>query len=270
MVAVVAGVLVVALVVAGGVALFGGSTNNVSPSSAGPVSPAAVALLRSALQAADHAGSVHYVSTSSASGKGGGTQKTVGDAGPNEGEQVITTGSQRFTVLVIGTACYVKGNAAALEDQLGLAPSIAVAHAQQWISLVQSDEPYAAVYAAVDFAQAISDNITIVPHQVTTAPAVHGRRVKAIVGTIEPEQIAGQTFAPNGTATLDVSAGASPLPVRYVQQGTFDGQQTRASITFSGWGESITVVAPAGPVPYATLASGSGGVSPTTGSTFFA
>jgi lipocalin len=240
-----------------GAAVFSGSSTTASPPSTTPTSGAASQLLRSAVAAAGRVNAFHYVSTSTVSGPQGGTQKTIGDAGADSGRQVITAGKQKFTVLVVGTACYFKGNAAALVANLGLPTSLASAHAGQWISLARTDAPYASVYAAVTASSAISDNVTIVPQEQLPTTKVDGREVQTITGAIAPVRIAGQTEAPKGTASLAVRASAPHLPVRYTQQGTDDNARSETTVTFSRWGESVDITAPSGAVSYASLGSGS-------------
>jgi hypothetical protein len=245
-----------------GVAVFGGSTSNVS-SPKSTVSPAARQLLRSALAAAGQVNAFHYVSTSSVTGPQGGTQKTVGDAGAASGRQVITVGNQKFTVLVIGAACYLKGNAAALVANLGLPSSLATTYAGRWISLTKSDPPYASVYAAVTARSAITDNITIVPESQSTPTHLAGRRVQTVTGAIAPIRIAGQLNNPKGTATLAVRATSPHLPVRYTEQGTLDHEKNMSTITFSRWGEAVHLTAPSGAVAFASIGTGPGS-TPTT------
>jgi hypothetical protein len=255
-------ILVLALAAGGGVAVFSGSSTPTTPSNPStPGSPAARQLLRSALQAAGRVNSFHYVSLSSLSGPQGGAQKTVGDAGPDSGRQVITAGGQKFTVEVIGTACYLKGNAAALTGNLGFSAPLAAAHAGQWISLAPTDGPYATVYAAVTAHSAIVDNITVIPHDELATTTVAGRRVQTVTGPIAPVTIAGQsTPTPKGTATLAVRAAAPHLPVRYTERGTLNRQQSSSSVSFTGWGEAVHITAPTGAVPYASIGAGSGTV----------
>jgi hypothetical protein len=264
-------IVVVALVGAGiGVALGGGSSSNPSPTSSTP-NPAATGaarqLLRSALAAAGGINAFHYVATSTVSGGSGYSQRTVGDAGPTSGKQVITIGAQRFTVIVVGTACYLKGNASALVANLGLSSAQAAAHAGQWISLAKTDAPYASVYAAVTAPSAIADNVTITATTVLAPSTVDGRRVQTVTGTIAPTRIAGQTIAPKGTASLAVRASSPHLPVRYVEEGTQDHQKSSSTVTFSRWGEAVAVTAPANAVAYSSLGVGSGSIPTTPGGT---
>ena len=245
-----------------GVAIFGGSNSTVS-SGTSKVSPSASRLLRSSLASARKVDSFHYVSSSTLGGAQGGTQKTVGDAGPDQGKQVISAGNQRFTVLVVGRACYLKGNAAALVANLGLTSTTATAYAGQWISLAQSDGPYASVYAAVTAGSALADNITVVPTGQLPPTKVAGRRVETVTGSIAPIRIGGQLEAPKGTATLAVRVTTPHLPVRYTERGTLNREPTTTTVTFDHWGETVDVTAPAHAVSYASLGAGSG-TTPTT------
>jgi hypothetical protein len=263
---VVIAIVVVALVAAiTGVFVSGGSNSTTPTQKNTAISPAARQLLQSALSAAGQVNSFHYVATSTVSGPNGYTQKTIGDAGPDSGQQDITVGAQKFTVLVVGTACYLKGNAAALTTNLGLSSVAATAHTGQWISLARTDGPYASVYAAVTAPSALADNITITPENQLPPTKVDGRRVVTISGAIAKVHIAGQTIAPKGTAALAVRSAAPHLPVRYTENGTVNSQQTVSSFSFSHWGKAVHVTAPSGAVPYASLPTGSGSVpsSPT-------
>ena len=254
--------LVLALVLAGGgVAVFvGGSNTTVTNPSKTAISPAARQLLQSALSAARRVNAFHYVATSSLSGSQGFSQKTIGDAGPSSGRQDITVAGQKFTVLVVGQACYLEGNAAALTANLGLSSASATAHAGQWISLAQSDAPYASVYAAVTAPSALADNITVKPQSQLPAGRVDGRRVQIVSGAIAPITIGNQTQAPKGTATLAVRASSPHLPVRYTERGTQGRQTSRSTVTFGRWGEAVSITAPSGAVTYASLGVGSGAV----------
>jgi hypothetical protein len=258
---VVIAIVVAALVAAiTGLVVSGGSTTTAPPPPSTPVSPAARQLLQSALAAAHQVNSFHYVATSSSTGPNGATQRTVGVAGPDSGQQDITSGSQKFTVLVVGTACFLKGNAAALTANLGVSATVASAHAGQWISLAPTDAPYASVYAAVTARSALADNVTIVPEHQLAPSKIAGRRVVTISGSITKVTIAGQTIALKGTATLAVRSAAPHLPVRFRESGTEAGQRSVSTFTFSRWGAPVNLTAPTGAVPFASLPVGSGTV----------
>ena len=259
MVTVVVIVLVVALILAGAsAAIFvGGSNTTVSNPSKAASSPAARELLQSALAAARRMNAFHYVATSSLSGTQGFTQKTIGDAGPTSGRQIITVAKQKFTVLVVGKACYLKGNAAALMANLGLDATQAAAQSEKWISLASTDAPYASVYAAVTAPSALTDNITVKPQSQLPAGRVDGRRVQTVTGAIAPLTIGGQTQTLKGTASLAVRASTPHLPVRYTERGNQKRQTSQSTVTFNRWGEAVHITAPSDAVSYASL-----GVSP--------
>jgi hypothetical protein len=263
-------IIVVLALAGGGVAVVTESSTTVAPTPSTATSPAARDLLHSALQAAGKIDSFHYVASSSLAGPNGGSSRTVGDAGPDSGRQVITSGTQKFTVLVIGSACYLKGNASALVANLNFSASDAVTHASQWISLARTDTPYASVYAAVTAPAAINENITVVPQGQLPPTTVGGRRVQTVTGAIGAVKIPGEapTATPKGTATLVVRATAPHLPVRYTEQGTLSGQRSSDTVSFSKWGEPVRITTPSGAIPWAQVGAGSGPVPPTPGGTF--
>ncbi|MGA2036921.1 MAG: hypothetical protein ABSH04_04980 [Acidimicrobiales bacterium] len=245
----VAVVLMLGLLAGGGWVLFGRSSSS-----------SARTVLDRSLAKARAVGSFHYVSVSNGTN---GTFTTIGDAGRNSGKQEITTsdssGTASFTVLVVGSACYFRGDSLAMRENLGVDAAVAQAHAQQWISLSPSDAPYASVYAAVDTHDALSDNITFKPQQLGST-TVGGRKLQTVSGAIEP--VTGQTKPVTGTATLEVSA-ASNLPVRYTERGTSDGQSMSVSMTFSGFGEKVSESAPPGALAFSSLGGTGGGSSST-------
>lgn len=246
MLLVVALVVIVGLLAAGGVALITGTGSN---------SASAAALKTQSLKAAKAVGSFHYVSTSKA---GGQTQTTVGYAGPDDGTQVITAGNQRFTVVVVGTACYFKGNAVAMEQELDVSDSVANAHAQQWVSLTQTDLPYASVYAAVTASSALTDNIAFKAQRQVGDATVDGQAVEGVQGPPATQPNLGVTKV-TGTVTMYVRSATPHLPVSYRDIGTSDGQSLSFSITFNNWGKRVAVSAPAGAVTYASLGGPTGG-----------
>jgi hypothetical protein len=247
-------VVVVGLIVSGTVVLVTGSGSSSSaPSLGAPASPAAQRLLRLSLGAARRAGSFHYVSSFTSQGV---SQHTIGDAGPASGRQVITIGTHTFTVLVIGSACYFRGDANALSSQLGLSSAAAAAHSGQWIALAPTDGPYAAVYAAVTAPSALADNIAFKPQRDLGTSTVSGRRVHTIIGAMTNVSVNGQTQQARGNAELDTAPSTPRVPVRYTEQGTIDKQAAAFTMIFSHWGEPVTVVAPPGALSFSSLGPG--------------
>jgi hypothetical protein len=231
----------------------------------GPSSSAAARtarlLVRAALKSTIDGGSFHYVSTFTSQGQ---TQTTVGDAGVSSGKQVITIGSDSFSVLVIGTACYFQGDARQMVDQLGLPLSIATPHAGQWISLAPGDLPYQSVYAAVTTHSALDDNIAFAPHQESGTSTRAGYRVLGITGPMTSQFVDGALQRAKGTASLYITASRPHLPVQYTEDGKIDKVASKLVMTFSRWGEAVSVTAPRAAVTYLSLGGGNG-TTPTTG-----
>jgi hypothetical protein len=259
-------VVVVALLAVGGVALFSGSSNSgssVAPKASAPVSPAAKKQLNAALAAAESAGSFHYVSKTTGSD---GDATTIGVAGRNSGLQQITTtsstnGPASFTVVVVGSTAYFRGDANAIEQNLGLSSSVATQYANDWISLVSSDGAvYSSVYAAVTAHDALTQNIAFKPQQLGTATSA-GRTLNTVTGSLLPINVPGQGPQDfTGTGTLWVSP-KTQRPVRYEEHGTSQGQTSTTTMTFSRYGAPVSESAPSGAVAFSSINSsgGSGG-----------
>jgi hypothetical protein len=269
-----AALVVVGLLSWGGVELFGGSNTSGSTaqsSSSAPVSPAARRAMAAAITAAEAAGSFHYVSSSTTTANGATiTSTTVGDAGRNSGRQDITTkdpvnGSAAFTVLVVGTTAYFRGDATALAENLNLSASVASQHANQWISLQPSDgSVYSSVYAAVTVHDALAENISVKPQNLSTT-TVGTRTIHIVSGALNPVTIPGQgTQRVDGTGSLQIVA-RTRLPVHYQQSGTSgsgsSAQRTSFTMSFSAYGKPVSVTAPQGAVPYSSIGGSSGGSS---------
>jgi hypothetical protein len=230
---------------------------------------AARSLLARALADARAAGSFHYVSTSrSSSGSAKLTQVTVGDAGGTEGRQAITVNGDRFRVLVVGATSYFQGDAVAMAESLGVPASVAEAHAGQWISLVSGDSPYQSVTAAVTTSSALEDNVTFRATEELAPSKLDGRLVQGLEGPMQA--VDGQQA--HGTATLYVTTGRRPVPVRYVERGTVGKGSSRGpldfTLSFSAWAEPVSVPAPAGATSFASLGV-SGGAPSGPGPTLF-
>ena len=251
-------VLAVVILVAASVSLIVTSGSK----SATTDSAAARGLARTALASTIDGGSFHYVSRFAQ--KGQKSQTTVGDAGMSTGRQVITIGSDSFTILVNGAACYFQGDANQMEEQLGLPSAIATAHAGQWISLAPGDLPYPSVYVAVTTRSAIKSNIAFTPRHESGKSKRAGYRVLGITGPMVNQVVSGQLERAKGTANLYVTTSRPHLPVQYTENGTVNKVKSSLVMTFSRWGEPVHVTAPKGAVTYDSLGIGNG-TTPSTG-----
>ncbi len=223
-------------------------------------------------RAAVRSGSFHYVSTSRFTDSSGSSNMvTVGDAGKTSGSQQITAGQDTFTIYVVGTGVYFKGNAAALGDQLGLTASAAASNAGRWISLAPSDAPTPAVEAGVTSPDFFTGPCLLQPG-VSGSPVgvsrgtIAGRPVGIVQCTIDDTGGSGSAaVTTTGSGTLSVAAAAPNLPVRSASAVTSSGAAGSGSgtsvVNFSNWGEAVSVTAPPGAIPYASLPTqpGAGG-----------
>jgi hypothetical protein len=250
----------------GGVWLFSGSstTSSNTPSaisSSAPVSQPAKAALQRAISTAESKGSFHYVSSTTG---GGSEATTIGEAGRSSGIQHITmsdpsTGTMRFTVVVVGTTAYFRGGATAMEQNLDMSAAAAAAHANQWISLAPSDGAvYASVYAAVNTHDALSENIALKPQQLGTTTS-GDKTYDTVSGALVPVSIPGEgTQNVTGTGTLEISQ-KTHLPVRFVEHSGSGRQKTTFTITFSRFGETVSETAPSGALSFSSVGGASGG-----------
>ncbi|HYA67691.1 MAG TPA: hypothetical protein VED63_03065, partial [Acidimicrobiales bacterium] len=114
-----------------------------------------------------------------------------------------------------------------------------------WISLRESDGPYPLLEEGLTTSAALAQ-IVIFP--VSTSPTIsaHGVRLFVVTGQIPHGQVT------TGSARLDFMA-RSKLPARYSARGSNDGQPWSTTITFSHWGETSSVDAPTGALPFSSL-----------------
>jgi hypothetical protein len=231
-------------------AVFSGQT---SISAAPRSDPAATAQMKAALRHGGAKSSLHYVSTSVGSGI---TTTIVGDVGKTVGTQTIYVRDKKVTatmvIRLVGHEAYFKGAAAAIYVLIGLTPAQSDAAAGRWISVVPSDSVYNSTAAALTVGSVMSE-ITLSP-PVTRSRAVvtAGQRLLEISGAWIGTGITAKDHA---TAVLDVTRGATSLPVRFTgvvpssaSSGTFGD-----NLVVSKWGEAVHVAPPASSVPLAGI-----------------
>ncbi len=215
--------------------------------------PNATAQMKAALRHGGAKSSLHYVSTSVGSGI---TTTIVGDVGKTVGTQTIYVKDKKVTatmvIRLVGHEAYFKGAAAAIYVLIGLTPAQSDAAAGRWISVVPSDSVYNSTAAALTVGSVMSE-ITLSP-PVTRSRAVvtAGQRLLEISGAWTGTGITAKDHA---TAVLDVTRGATSLPVRFTgvvpssaSSGTFGD-----NLVVSKWGEAVHVAPPASSVPLAGI-----------------
>jgi len=193
-------------------------------------------LLSSMFVTARAQSSVHYVVTYAGHGR---IIRTIGDAGVERGIQRITfregTRVGHVTVLVASNTAYVRGDAFALENFMGLTGTRAPALADKWILLQHTAPGFAAVAAGVRLG--------------STIDAVNMPGLLRIVGvsTVRGQRVIGvQTHLRHGaltaTETLYVRSARPNLPVEQIT--TSDSPPVRVQVVFSSWNEPVHVTAP--------------------------
>jgi hypothetical protein len=210
----------------------------------------ATSLLNKVTTAVDSSAGVDYVSTAKL---GGGTTKpTTGDAGQNDGTQTDTEptafGTEQFDVLLASNqVLYVKGNAPALEDQLGVPASAALGLAGQWISLTPGESPYSLLESGltVPGAVMISDFIANSSRTVTGSDGTTLTEIDGSFGITSDS--ANSTVA---TFKLDISPSTN-LPTSLVVTDAVGVGNTVT--TFTNWGTPPSVNVPATAVAWVSL-----------------
>jgi len=231
----------------------------VSQSSPSNSTSTANTVLDESVAAAKQADSFEYVAITQG---GSSSQSTVGTAQRSSGLQDITVdnpayGTEKFSLVLVDGVVYFRGNAAALEDQLGVpSTSNPQGYANQWIAIRSSDSPYAALEAGITTDSNLSQ-VLITPHSATQVTGANGNHIWRLTGALPSEGGGGS----GGTAQLDV-AGESKLPLSYSSTQNSGGEQLKSNFTFAHWGKKVTVSAPDGSIAFSSLGVPSGNGSP--------
>jgi hypothetical protein len=206
----------------------------------------ASALYAEAMTAAERSAGFAYKATSSGDGS---TLLTVtGVAGQDDGSQVFdeTTGygDEQFSlVLAPDQTVYFQGNAAAIEDQLGVSAAGAPALAGEWVSAVIGDGPYKDMEVGITVGSQLSE-VILDPTSTEAATGSDGAPVTRILGSVPATS--GNTA---GTGRLDIATG-SDLPATY--EVAYSGAATQTE-TFSAWGTAPSLTVPSTAVAWSTL-----------------
>jgi hypothetical protein len=168
------------------------------------------------------------------------------DSGPDTGRQIVTIGTERATVLLIGRVAYINANAGALGEYFGLAPSSA-SLAGKWIAIKPSDTAYATVSAGVTLSDALKQIAIGPPFGKPKLATIDGRRVVAVSGAVPT------TRGRPEPGTLYVAATGEILPFAFDYSDP--GATDRA--VFGAWGKKVALTAPKHPTSFASYVSGS-------------
>ena len=196
------------------------------------------------LAAASARHSVHYVSTSSASGH---SIRMVADVGKGRGIQRITFTSHGHSgpaaILIAGRTAYIKGNVFTMRNFFGFPQAKAKQYSGKWISIPSTSSGYSAIAADATFASFLADLL----------PAKHLTLVRATIAGKKSVGVRG-TARQGGVklmATVYAPARGTPLPFE-VKAAPAGGSGTSLA-RMSRWNEPVRVTAPANAVPISTV-----------------
>jgi hypothetical protein len=182
-----------------------------------------------------------------------GTVTTFSDeATATGGKQVITIGGdQHATVLLINGIGYVQGNQAALISFFGIPSSQARVLAGRWLSFRPGDtigtSSYDDVVAGITLSSVASELQLPGPDTETGPLTVAGQSVLAIQSPVP----SGQQLPPSARETLYVAAqGSRPVLEKLSGAGGVQDQ-----LSFSKWGETVSLSPPADALPVSSLGS---------------
>ena len=254
--AVAAGVTAIAVLAA-----VGASAVPVGAASAPPIKSA-----QSEYQAAIKAATNETVHFQSDVTQGNVTLRISGDAGTNSGSQSLTVNNgnqtEHMSTEVIGATGYVNGNSTALHNIIGLTTAQSRKHAGQWLSFPMSNSTFSQLAAGLLRSQVASELSIQGPFKFVSDATVNGQHALGIQGSVSTD---------NGSSVseiLYVPVNGKPLPIEEV---TDPGAKTHSTtihgtVSFSNWGEHVSVPAPAHSSSLLKLAPAStSGATTTTG-----
>jgi hypothetical protein len=236
------------------------------PAAAGAATtPSAQAEYEAALKAAGSQG-VHFASSAS---QGTVTIRVTGDTGTTSGAQTLTVKkgnlTEQVSALLVGSMGYVKGNATALHNVIGLSSSLSRKYAGTWLSFPTSNSSLAQLVAGLLNSQVSNELQMSGPYSYGTATTVGSQHVLAVHGTVSTQS------GSKVPVVLYVAATGSPLPAEEVTNpGTTGGSSAiHGTVAFSHWGEKTKEKAPSHSVSLLKLvpSASSGATTTTSGAT---
>ena len=214
----------------------------VSPAATAPAAGSAAAVVAASLAALKAGRAVHVTISSTVTN---GSITYSDDAAADGGRQYITlsTGGS-VTILYVGGVGYVEGDEQGLVGFMDVPSSEAQSLAGQWIAVHPGQElganSYADIVDGITLSSVASEIELAAPLTLTAPATVAGQRVVGVMGGVP----ASEQFPASARATLDVAAaGSRPVREKVVASGGYT-----STITFSDWGESLSLSPPQHPV----------------------
>lgn len=167
------------------------------------------------------------------------------DSGPSRGEQDIQFGGIAAKVIVLNGNAYIQGNSQAITSFFGFPAADGPTLAGRWISLSPTDSGYGTVTAGVSLTSVLQETGLTGTLTETARTTRDGQAVIGITGTASSPDSGG------GPATLYVTTTTHPLPVEF----DMTSSQGTEEAVFTHWGGQVSLSAPSGAIPVASISS---------------
>lgn len=171
--------------------------------------------------------------------------RVVQDSSLNSGKQTVAINKELASVVLMpdGSA-YISGNSQGLTSFFALPASVLPGLLGRWASVARSDSVYRGVTGNVTLQSALA-NVT------PSGPLVEGKRTK--VNGQWVKSLSGSVPGGGGRLILFVSANKRSLPVEAIESSEFGGSSRGEIVTFSRWGEPVSLERPSQSVPFSAL-----------------
>jgi len=199
-------------------------------------SGADVALMRAAIK---HANAMKHVTITARSSYNGVKTVFVTESNPTSGKQLVTydiSGVQHHAKLIfIHGLGYLRGDAEAIAQYLGISLSQAQLYSEQWIEFNRQSPNYAFITGGVTTSSAMSEvplGGSITTTSLSVVAGVHVTTLRGVAGA--------NSYLPRIRETLSISTTSPTLPVKE----TASGNGITQVLTFTKWGHTTPVTAP--------------------------
>jgi len=199
---------------------------------AGAASASPTSILSAAKAALAKQSGVHLV-ISVKSGKN--TTTEVADLGKTVGVESVSSGSAKATVEISATYGYMGGNSSGLTSLMGLTAAEAKKLGSKWMSLKEGTSPYTDLKSSATI-PALTSLFPAVKGTSSSTEQSGGSEIYVLKWTT-----AKTSSTPALSNVLTVSEGSNALPIKEVTSDSTASETT----SFSKWGESVVVTAPA-------------------------
>jgi hypothetical protein len=222
-------------------AIFAATAPGAPSAGAATASQSAQSLYDAAIKAATSQG-VHFQSVATQSGT---TLRVSGDTGASSGAQTLTVTRgnvvENVSAKVVGSTGYVKGNATALRNVIGLTSAKASKYADKWMSFPTSNQALDTLVAGLKNSDVANQIQMQGPYTYATTQTVAGQRALAVQGSVTDGSGA------KVPVILYVPALGTPQPLEQVTNpnASKSSSSIHGTVKFSKWGEKTNQTAPA-------------------------